>query len=149
MLDTSMQNRSTIFLEELTVGMTSSLEKIIAQDDIDAFAEISADRNPVHLDEDYASDTMFKGRIAHGMLSASLFSAVLGGQMPGHGTIYLGQSLKFHAPVRPGDCVRAELTVAEIDVSRRRVTLDCICRVGDTTVLSGEAQVLAPSRAVN
>lgn len=149
MLDTSIQNRSTIFLEELTIGMTSALEKIIAQDDIDAFAQISADRNPVHLDEDYASDTMFKGRIAHGMLSASLFSAVLGGQMPGHGTIYLGQSLKFHAPVRPGDCVRAELTVAEIDVSRRRVTLDCICRVGDTTVLSGEAQVLAPSRAVN
>jgi len=110
------------------------------------FAELSTDHNPVHMDEDYAQDTIFEGRIAHGMLTAGLISAVIGEQLPGHGTVYMKQDLKFMAPVRPGDRVEAVVTVAEIDYSKRRVTLDCACSVGDTVVLKGTALVLAPSR---
>ncbi|NHX27870.1 MaoC family dehydratase, partial [Escherichia coli] len=90
--------------------------------------------------------TMFKGRIAHGMLTAGLVSAVIGEQVPGHGTIYLAQSLQFKAPVRPGDVVVTTVTVTQIDPAKGRVTLDCRCAVGDTVVLKGEAQVLAPRR---
>ena len=120
---------------------------------------MSTDRNPVHLDDDYARDTIFEGRIAHGMLTAGLISAVIGEQLPGHGTVYLAQTLKFLAPVRPGDRVFAEVTVTDIDYSKvrcagrgapagacqRRVTLDCHCAVNDKNVLVGEAKVLAPS----
>lgn len=136
----------TICIEDIAVGMTRSLAKTIADADIRAFAAISTDHNPVHLDDAYAQDTIFQGRIAHGILTAALISAVIGEQLPGHGTVYLGQTLKFRAPVRPGDRVEASVTVAAIDHSRRRVTLDCACRVGDTVVLEGEALVLAPSR---
>ncbi len=138
--------RGTICIEDLEVGLTRYLRKTISNRDIELFAEVSTDRNPVHLDDDYARDTIFEGRIAHGMLTAGLISAVIGEQLPGHGTIYLGQSLKFLAPVRPGDSVLAEVSVREIDHHKRRVTLDCRCSVGDTTVLKGEALVMAPSR---
>jgi len=140
------QPRGTICIEDLEIGMSRSLLKEVTDTDIELFAQVSTDRNPVHLDEDYAQDTIFEGRIAHGMLTASLISAVIGEQLPGHGTVYMGQSLKFLAPVRPGDMVEAEVAVREIDHGRRRVTLDCRCRVGDTVVLKGEALVLAPSR---
>jgi len=146
MLDNSAIERGTICIEDMELGMSRHVEKTIQDYDIIAFAEVSTDHNPVHLDDGYAQDTIFGGRIAHGMLTAALISAVIGEQLPGHGSIYLGQSLKFMAPVRPGDTVRAEVTVADIDYSRRRVTLDCVCRVGDTTVLKGEALVLAPSK---
>jgi 3-hydroxybutyryl-CoA dehydratase len=119
---------------------------VIGDRDIELFAEVSTDRNPVHLDEEYAQDTIFSGRIAHGMLTASLISAVIGEQLPGHGSVYLKQSLAFLAPVRPGDAVEAVVSVSAIDHSRRRVTLDCACSVGDKVVLKGEALVLAPSR---
>jgi|JI8StandDraft_2_1071088.scaffolds.fasta_scaffold04080_4 3-hydroxybutyryl-CoA dehydratase len=138
--------RGTICIEDLEVGLMRHLRKQITDRDIELFAEVSTDRNPVHLDDSYARDTIFEGRIAHGMLTAGLISAVIGEQLPGHGTIYLGQSLKFLAPVRPGDVVLAEVTVREIDYAKRRVTLDCRCSVGNTTVLKGEALVLAPSR---
>ena len=138
--------RGTICIEDLEVGLMRYLRKEITDRDIELFAEVSTDRNPVHLDDDYAQDTIFEGRIAHGMLTAGLVSAVIGEQLPGHGTIYLGQSLKFLAPVRPGDVVTAEVSVREIDYAKRRVTLDCRCLVGNTTVLKGEALVLAPSR---
>jgi len=146
MLDNASPQRGTICIEDLEVGMVRTLEKTIHDADILGFADISCDHNPVHTDEAYAQDTIFGGRIAHGMLTAALISAVIGEQLPGHGTIYLGQSLKFLAPVRPGDTVLAEVRVNTIDYQRRRVTLDCACRVGDTTVLTGEAQVLAPSK---
>ena len=136
----------TIYLEDLEIGMTRSLSKVITDKDIEMFAEVSTDRNPVHLDEAYAQDTIFQGRIAHGMLTAGLISAVIGEQLPGHGTVYLGQSLKFMAPVRPGDMVEAVVKVTAIDHARRRVTLETHCAVGDTVVLKGEALVLAPSR---
>ncbi|MFY0682272.1 MAG: MaoC family dehydratase [Thalassovita sp.] len=138
--------RGTICIEDLEMGMVRHLRKVVSDEDIEMFAKISTDHNPVHLDEDYARDTMFQGRIAHGMLTAGLVSAVIGEQLPGHGTIYLGQSLKFLAPVRPGDTVTAEVEVVDIEHSKRRVKLDCRCLVDGKVVLKGEANVLAPSR---
>jgi 3-hydroxybutyryl-CoA dehydratase len=138
--------RGTICIEDIEIGMMRHLTKTVTDRDIALFAEVSTDRNPVHLDESYARETMFHGRIAHGMLTAALISAVIGEQLPGHGAVYLGQSLKFMAPVRPGDAVRAEVRVTAIDPARRRVTLETLCSVGDTLVLKGEALVLAPSR---
>ena len=117
--------------------------------EIEMFAELSTDHNPVHIDEEYAKDTMFKGRIAHGMLTGALISAVIGEQLPGHGTVYMKQEMKFLAPVRPGDHVEAVVTVVDIDTAKRRVSLDCKCSVGDTVVLKGAALVLAPSRATD
>ena len=139
-------SRGTIFIEDLQIGMSRRLRKAVSERDIELFAEVSTDRNPVHLDEDYASESLFKGRIAHGMLTAALISAVIGEQLPGHGTIYLGQNLRFLNPVRPGDTVLAEVTVNAIDRAKRRVTLETRCTVGNTVVLKGEALVLAPSK---
>lgn len=138
--------RGTICIEDIEIGMTRSLRKVVTDRDIELFAEVSTDRNPVHLDDAYAQDTIFEGRIAHGMLTAGLVSAVIGEQLPGHGTVYLGQSLKFLGPVRPGDTVLAEVEVTGIDHSKRRVTMDTRCLVNNKKVLIGEATVLAPSR---
>ena len=138
--------RGTICIEDIEIGMVRSLKKLITDRDIELFAEVSTDRNPVHLDDNYAQDTIFEGRIAHGMLTAGLISAVIGEQLPGHGTVYLGQSLRFMAPVRPGDIVEAVVTVTAIEHAKRRVTLETHCSVGKTVVLKGEALVLAPSR---
>jgi len=136
----------TIAIEELHVGMSRRRRHVFGEAEIRLFAELSTDKNPVHLDEDYAGTTMFGRCIAHGMLTASLISAVIGEQLPGHGSIYLSQSLKFLGPVFPGDEVIAEVTVAEINHVKRRVALDCQCRVGQKAVLKGEALVLAPSK---
>src|SRR6056297_3317779 len=143
MLDNIMTG--TIVIEDLEIGMKRSLQKLITDHDIELFAQVSTDRNPVHLDDAYARDTIFEGRIAHGMLTAGLISAVIGEQLPGHGTVYLGQTLKFMAPVRPGDMVHAEVEVTDIDHAKRRVQLDCRCMVDGKKVLIGEATVLAPS----
>lgn len=143
------QPRGTIPIEDLEIGMARHVEKRVTDEDIELFAQISTDHNPVHLDDAYAENTMFEGRIAHGMLTAGLISAVIGEQLPGHGTVYLGQSLKFLAPVRPGDLVRAEVTVTEIEIEKRRVTLECCARVDGKKVLIGEAKVLAPSRKLD
>ena len=144
MLDNSP--RGTICIEDLEMGMTRYIRKIITDKDIELFAEISTDHNPVHLDDEYARDTIFEGRIAHGMLTAGLISAVIGEQLPGHGTIYMSQNLKFLAPVRPGDLVHAEVKVVDMLIDKRRVKLDCRCEVNGKNVLVGEAMVLAPSR---
>jgi 3-hydroxybutyryl-CoA dehydratase len=138
--------RGTICIEDIEIGMVRSLRKQVTDRDIELFAEVSTDRNPVHLDDDYAHDTIFGGRIAHGMLTAGLISAVIGEQLPGHGTVYLGQSLKFLAPVRPDDVVLAEVEVIDIDHSKRRVKMETRCLVNGKKVLVGEATVLAPSR---
>ena len=138
--------RGTICIEDIEMGMTRYLRKQVTDEDIEMFAKVSTDRNPVHLDDEYAQDTIFEGRIAHGMLTAGLISAVIGEQLPGHGTVYMGQTLKFLAPVRPGDMVLAKVTVIDIDHAKRRVTLDCVCEIDGKPVLKGEAKVLAPSR---
>ena len=138
--------RGTICIEDIEIGMTRYLQKVVTDEDIEMFATVSTDRNPVHLDDDYARDTIFEGRIAHGMLTAGLISAVIGEQLPGHGTVYLGQTLKFLGPVRPGDMVYAEVKVTDIEFGKRRVKMDCVCEVDGKKVLVGEATVLAPSR---
>ena len=138
--------RGTICIEDIEMGMTRYVRKVITDQDIEKFSEISTDHNPVHLDDEYARDTIFEGRIAHGMLTAGLVSAVIGEQLPGHGTIYMSQNLKFLAPVRPGDLVHAEVKVIDMVIDKRRVKLDCRCEVNGKNVLVGEAMVLAPSR---
>lgn len=137
--------KGTICIEDIEIGMVRSLSKTVTDQDIEMFAAVSTDHNPVHLDDAYARDTIFEGRIAHGMLTAGLVSAVIGEQLPGHGTVYLGQTMKFLGPVRPGDRVTAEVEVTEIEPARRRVTLDTRCLVAGKPVLAGEAKVLAPS----
>ena len=136
----------TIYLEDLQIGMSRSISKQIGEAEIEMFAQVSEDRNPLHLDETAAAASIFKTRIAHGMLSASLFSALIGERLPGHGSIYLSQNLRFTAPVKIGDTVTATVTVTDITPEKRRVSLDCVAKVGDKTVISGDALVLAPSR---
>ena len=133
-------------IDELSVGMTASYERVVTIADIEAFAAVSGDHNPVHLDETYAKTTSFKGRIAHGMLGASFISTVLASQLPGPGTVYLGQTLAFKKPVRPGEKVEARVTVATILREKGQVVLTTQCRVGETVVIDGEATVLAPQR---
>ncbi len=134
-------------IDEISVGMSASFVKTVSDQDIVAFADLSGDHNPVHLDQAYAETTMFKGRIAHGMLSAAFISTVLGNQLPGPGCIYLSQNLKFRAPVKIGDTVEATVTVTAVDRDRRRVTLATRCCVGETVVVDGEAQVMVPAKA--
>lgn len=141
-----MAEVASVFIEDMTVGTAASVTKEIGEADVAGFAELTGDVNPLHLDEAYARTTRFGARIAHGMLSASLFSTVIGTRLPGRGAIYLGQSVRFRAPVRLGDVVTATCTVREMDAQKRRVTLACEARVGDTVVIDGEALVLAPSR---
>ena len=141
--------RGTVCIEDIEIGMTRQLKKIVTDRDIEMFAEVSTDHNPVHLNEDYANETIFGGRIAHGMLTAGLISAVIGEQLPGHGTVYLGQTLKFLRPVRPGDQVTTQVEVINIDLGRGQVRLNTYCLVDGKKVLEGEATVLAPSRKFN
>ena len=133
-------------VEDLTVGMSAEIGKTITEADIVLFSGVSTDVNAVHLNEEFGKTTMFGGRIAHGMLSASLLSAVLGNRLPGPGVIYMSQSLRFRAPVRPGDTVHAKVTVKEVLVDKGRVVLDTICTVGDKVVIDGEATLMPTSR---
>ncbi|HEX3431824.1 MAG TPA: MaoC family dehydratase [Rhizomicrobium sp.] len=135
-------------IEDLAPGMSASFAKTVSEADVAAFGAISGDTNPVHFDETFARTTPFKGRIAHGVLTASYISTVLGMEMPGPGTIFLGVNIRFKAPVRIGDTVRATCTVREILRERRRVVFDCACRVGETVVLEGEATVMPPQKKV-
>ncbi|MEJ8848197.1 MaoC family dehydratase [Variovorax rhizosphaerae] len=132
--------------EDLQPGMQASFAKTITEADITVFAGASGDRNAIHLDEDFAQATPFKGRIAHGMLTAGVISAAIAGHLPGPGTVYLGQNLRFKAPVRPGDTVQATVTVKELFADKRRVTLATVCTVGDKVVIDGDALVLPTSR---
>jgi 3-hydroxybutyryl-CoA dehydratase len=136
-----------MFFEDLSVGQSASFAKTVTEADILLFAAVSGDTNPVHIDAEYAATTMFKGRIAHGMLSAGFISAVLGTRLPGPGTIYLAQSLKFRAPVKLGDTVTATVTVATLDEAKKRATLTTVCTVAGKPVIEGEASVMVPSRA--
>lgn len=134
-------------IDQLQPGMSASIAKTVTETDIVLFAGISTDVNPAHLDEEYSKTTMFGGRIAHGMLSAGFISAVLANHLPGPGTIYLSQTLKFKAPVRPGDTVRATVTVREVNLEKNRVILDTVCTVAGKTVIDGECLMMPPVRA--
>jgi len=133
-------------IEDLLPGQTASFAKTVTEADILLFAAVSGDLNAVHLNEEFAATTKFGGRIAHGMLTAGFISAVLGNRLPGPGTIYLGQTLKFKAPVRPGETVTATVTVREVLTEKRRAILATVCTVAGKVVLEGEATVLATSR---
>ncbi|MCV0428005.1 MAG: MaoC family dehydratase [Roseibium sp.] len=132
--------------EDLKTGMSEELVKHVKSSDVVGFAEVSGDRNPIHLSEHFAARTPFKTRIAHGLYTASLISAVLGTRLPGPGAIYLSQTLNFKAPVKIGDDVKVTVTVEELMERGNRARLSCICSVGDTVVLEGEALVKVPSR---
>ena len=142
-----MEEKHGYFLEDIEVGMTAIYAKTITDADLVMFAGISGDTNPVHLDANFADQTVFNGRIAHGMLSASFISTVLGTRLPGPGCIYLSQSLKFRAPVKAGDTVTARVTVKDVNPDNKRITLDTICTVGDSVVVDGEALLMVSRRA--
>src|SRR3954467_10095269 len=134
------------YIEDLTEGMTAVFGKTITDADILMFAGVSGDTNPVHLNEEFAAGTAFQGRIAHGMLTASLISTVLGTKLPGPGCVYLSQNMKFLAPVRAGDTVRAEVLLKTVDRERRRVTFETVCKVNGKNVLEGDAMLMVPRR---
>jgi 3-hydroxybutyryl-CoA dehydratase len=136
----------TYYIDDLKPGMSESFTKTVTERDVELFGEVSGDVNPVHFDEAFAARTIFKGRIAHGVLSSSYISTVLGMKMPGPGTIFMSLTTRFKAPVRIGDTVTATCTVREVVAEKRRVVFDCVCKVGDVTVVDGEAMVMAPSR---
>ena len=132
--------------EDLRPGMQASFAKTITEADIILFAGASGDNNAMHINEEFAQGTAFKGRIAHGMLTASVISAAIAGRLPGPGTVYLSQSLRFRAPVRPGDTVQATVTVKELSPEKKRATLTTVCTVGRKVVIDGEALVMPTSR---
>ena len=139
-----LRNRT---FDELAIGDSACIERTLTRQDIQLFAILSGDANPQHLDPEFAASTRFHGVIAHGMWGGALISAVLGTRLPGPGTIYLGQNLKFKAPVKPGDTVHAKVTVKEVITDRRRVTLETVCTVRDKVVIDGEATVMPTSSA--
>ncbi len=135
-----------VCFEDLRPGDTASTGKTITEADILLFAAVSTDTNPVHLNAEAAAGSLFRERVAHGMLSAGLISAVLGTRLPGPGTVYLSQTLRFRAPVRIGDTVTATVTVTALDAAKKRATLATVCTVAGKPVIEGEAVVIPPSR---
>jgi len=131
----------------LAVGDSAERTFTVGESDIEAFAAVSGDHNPVHLDEAYAATSPFKGRIAHGMLSAAYISAVLAADLPGPGSVYLSQSLNFKRPVRIGDAVTVQVSITGIEPRTRRIVLATVCRVNGKVVLEGVAEVLAAADA--
>jgi len=142
----SLPPLQALYFEDLSVGMTETHSKTVKSSDVVGFAEITGDRNPIHLSEHFAAKTPFKGRIAHGLYTAGLISAVIGTRLPGPGAIYISQTLKFLAPVKIGDTVDATVEVVELIEPRQRARLACRCKVGKTLVLEGEAIVKIPPR---
>lgn len=136
----------TLYFEDLSVGMTATYSKTVKSSDVVGFAEITGDRNPIHLSEHFAAKTPFKGRIAHGLYTASLISALIGTRLPGPGAIYVSQTLRFLAPVKIGDTIDAIVEVVDLSDHKERARLSCRCKVADTVVLEGEAVVKVPRR---
>jgi 3-hydroxybutyryl-CoA dehydratase len=135
-----------VFFEDLSVGQEANLSKTVSEADIGAFAEISGDKNPVHIDAQYAAGTMFKERIAHGVLSAAYISAVFGMKLPGPGAIYISQTLNFKAPVKIGDTVVATVKVIELIAEKKRARFETVCSVNGKAVVQGEAVLMVPAR---
>jgi 3-hydroxybutyryl-CoA dehydratase len=142
-----MQELHGYYLEDLRPGMTALYAKTVTDADVVLFAGVSGDVNPVHLNQEFADRTMFRGRIAHGMLTASFISTVIGTKLPGPGCIYVSQNLKFKAPVRVGDTVNARVTILSVDEARGRIAVETTCTVGNVVVIAGEAVLLVPRRA--
>lgn len=139
-----MNIKKSFAIEEIKVGMTASYSQTITDADVKAFAGVSGDHNPVHLSEEYARDSRFKDRIAHGLLTASFFSAIFGTKLPGEGCVYAGQNLQFKRPVYLGDTVVAKVTVTAVDVLKKRVTFETVCTVKGKSVTTGTAEIFIP-----
>lgn len=133
-------------LDELTVGQSAEIQRLVDDDAVRRFAEVSGDFNPLHMDEAYARKTAFRGRIAHGALVASYISCVLGSHLPGPGAVFAGMTMRFARPVRIGDLVTARATVVGIDAARRMVQLDCVCEVDGEVCLQADAEVMVRKR---
>lgn len=134
-------------IDELKIGDFSELKKVFNEKDVLTFAEVTSDKNPAHVDKEYASKTMFKKQIAHGMFVGSLFSAIFGVKMPGLGSIYIKQALKFTKPVYFGDEITAKVTVKELKYDRNRVVFDCVAiNQNNDTVIIGEAEIMPPRK---
>ena len=142
----SLEDLNGFYFEDLKVGTTDEFFKTISEADIQTFADVSGDENPVHLNPEYAEATVFKGCIAHGILTASFISTVIGTRMPGPGCIYVAQNLKFKAPVRAGDTVKAVCTVTELNEKRKFAEIKTQCFVGDKLVVDGNATIMVPTR---
>jgi 3-hydroxybutyryl-CoA dehydratase len=134
----------SVAYEQLAVGQSAQMTHVVTEADVVDFARISGDHNPVHMDAAYANVSMFKGRIAHGMLTAAYVSAVFAMRLPGPGAIYVSQTLNFRAPVRIGDTVVTEVVIKELLPAKRRALFACTCKVGDTVVLEGDAILMLP-----
>ena len=132
------------YFKDISLGQTAEYEKRVTDEDVRKFADISGDYNPIHLDDEFAKDSMFGARIAHGILTASHISAVIGYIFPGPGWIYLGQSLQFRAPVKIGDTVHTAVEVTNTVAEKNIVELSTVCKVGDTVVLKGTATIKSP-----
>ncbi|PIW27105.1 MAG: (R)-hydratase [Rhodospirillales bacterium CG15_BIG_FIL_POST_REV_8_21_14_020_66_15] len=143
---TALDKLHGFYFEDLEVGQSDEYSRTISESDILIFAGVSGDTNPVHLNHEFASETMFEGCIAHGLLTASYISTVIGTKMPGPGCIYVGQSLKFKGPVKAGDTVTARATIVEKIEDRKFVRIQTQCLVGDKVVLDGEATIMVPPR---
>ena len=137
-----------LYFEDLSIGLTETLKKTIDSSDVVGFAEVTGDRNPIHLSEHFARKTRFGARIFHGLYTASLISAVIGMRLPGPGAVYISQTLNFRGPVKIGDTVEVKVTVAELLPEKRRARLTCACSVDGEAVLDGEAWVKVPSKEV-
>ena len=142
----NVMSRQVYHFEDLELGMEASFAKTVSEADILGFAEVTGDKNPVHLDAEFAAKTMFKTPIAHGMLTAGYISAVFGMELPGPGAIYVSQTLNFRGPVRAGDRVVAKVRVMELYPAKRRARFECVCTVDGKPVLEGEAVLMVPSR---
>lgn len=143
-----MTNNVKYYLEDLEVGMRSTTNMVITGEKIDTFAELTGDKNPIHVDEEFAKTTMFGQRIAHGALSASLISAVLGNDLPGPGAVFVELNLRFRRPAFIGDDVIAVAEVAEINERNGRVKMKCYCEVNGKQICRGDAGVIVKKRPV-
>ena len=131
-------------IEEIEIGMVAKYTQTVTDSDIKSFAGISGDRNPVHMDEVYASNSRFRKRIAHGLMTASYFSALFGTKIPGEGCVYVSQNLRFKRPVYIDDCVEASVEVTYVDMEKRRVFFKTCCKVAGKVVTEGEAEIYVP-----
>ncbi len=139
-----MNKNKSYSIDQIKIGMSESISKIITDKSVRAFSDLSGDKNPVHLDDDYAEKSRYKKRIAHGLLSSSLFSALFGTKIPGEGCVYVSQSLSFKRPVYVGDTVLATVTVKDIDFVSKKVFFDTVCTVNSKVVIDGYAEIFIP-----
>ena len=143
----NMTELQAYYFEDLSIGLSAVFSRTVTETDVIMFSGISGDTNPLHLNEEYANETRFKGRIAQGILVAGFISAAFSTKLPGQGCVYVRQNLKFTAPVRIGDTVHAHVEVIDLIPERKRAIFKTTCRVGETIVIEGEAELLVPTRS--